>query len=122
VAGAGVRLGGAAAGLVVGVVRPGVGDLGAKLGFGDGDLDTDDGPGGTAGRVVGSDAPASRNCSTDTRELSSGVAVRRTGSIATDARATLVNVAAHHPSTGTQLRRDRIRPWCHFDLGYGAWR
>ncbi|GAA3931296.1 hypothetical protein Aau02nite_56940 [Amorphoplanes auranticolor] len=52
--------------------------------------------------------PESRNWSTETSALSSGVAVRSTGSMATEASATLVTVAAHQPSTGA--RGDRTRP------------
>jgi len=37
-----------------------------------------------------------------------GVPVRRTGSSATDARAMLARVAAHHPRTGSTAREDGI--------------
>ena len=39
-----------------------------------------------------------------------GAAVRSTGSIATEASAMLLSVAAHQPSTGTHVREDRTPP------------
>jgi hypothetical protein len=79
----------------------------------------DDGVGGTG---VGVSSAESRNCSTETRAPSSAVAVRSTGSIATEASATLVSVAAHQPSTGNQLRRDRTWPCSHLPLWLCPWR
>ncbi|GAA3338929.1 hypothetical protein GCM10020358_20820 [Amorphoplanes nipponensis] len=63
--------------------------------------------GGGAG--AGAASPESRSWSTETSELSSGVAVRSTGSMATEASATLETVAAHQPSTGA-IRGDRTGP------------
>jgi hypothetical protein len=61
---------------------------------------------GTGGGDVG--APPRR--SIGTRAPSSGAAVRSTGSIATEASAMLLSVAAHQPSTGTHVREDGTRP------------
>jgi hypothetical protein len=103
------------------VVAPGAGvpGRGVALRDRDGDFGVADGvaPGfeadglaegaGADGCELGATSPESRNCSTETRALSSGIAVRSTGSSATEASATLVRVAAHQPSTGTQVRGDR---------------
>jgi hypothetical protein len=100
-------------------VRPGdgAGDVGPPPA--DGSSPAGAGPVGVAGagrRVAGVDgtggsevaaAPLSR--STETGAPASGAAVRSTGSIATEASAMLVSVAAHQPSTG-HVREDRTGP------------
>jgi hypothetical protein len=65
---------------------------------------------GAEGSGIGSAGPASRSWSADTRAPSSGVAVRSTGSIATEASTMLVSVAASQPTSGTRLRGDRTGP------------
>jgi hypothetical protein len=93
----------------------------ADFGFPDGSLAEPGGLGaaGEEGGCVGAgrdgadgtppDPPARRSSSTEISTSSPGVAVRSTGSIATEASTMLVRVAASQPSSGNQLRGDRTR-------------